>query len=57
MSFSTWRTSWKPWSATLSHETLELIGDPENNMFVAGPILRIIGDGVSIGLSVRRGAG
>jgi hypothetical protein len=27
----------EPWTATLSHETLELIGDPENNMFVAGP--------------------
>jgi hypothetical protein len=27
----------EPWSATLSHETLELIGDPENNLFVAGP--------------------
>jgi hypothetical protein len=27
----------EPWSATLSHEALELIGDPENNMFVAGP--------------------
>jgi len=27
----------EPWSATLSHEALELIGDPENNLFVAGP--------------------
>ncbi len=27
----------EPWSATLSHETLELLGDPENNLFVAGP--------------------
>ena len=27
----------EPWSVTLSHEALELIGDPENNLFVAGP--------------------
>jgi hypothetical protein len=27
----------EPWSITLSHEALELIGDPENNLFVQGP--------------------
>jgi hypothetical protein len=27
----------EPWSVTLSHEALELIGDPENNLFAAGP--------------------
>lgn len=31
----------EPWSVTLSHEALELIGDPENNLFVAGPHPRI----------------
>lgn len=27
----------EPWSATLSHEALELIGDPEANLLVMGP--------------------
>jgi hypothetical protein len=27
----------EPWSATLSHEALELIGDPETNLLVIGP--------------------
>jgi len=27
----------EPWTVTLSHEALELIGDPETNLFVAGP--------------------
>lgn len=27
----------EPWSVTLSHEVLELIGDPEVNLLVAGP--------------------
>lgn len=27
----------EPWSVTLSHECLELIGDPEINLLVAGP--------------------
>jgi hypothetical protein len=27
----------EPWSVTLSHEALELIGDPEVNLLVAGP--------------------
>jgi hypothetical protein len=27
----------EPWSVTLSHEALELIGDPEANLLVAGP--------------------
>ncbi|HTM29927.1 MAG TPA: hypothetical protein VL263_01405 [Vicinamibacterales bacterium] len=27
----------EPWTATLSHEALELIGDPEVNLLVAGP--------------------
>ena len=27
----------EPWSVTLSHETLELLGDPEINLLVAGP--------------------
>jgi hypothetical protein len=27
----------EPWSVTLSHEALELIGDPETNMLVMGP--------------------
>ncbi len=27
----------EPWSTTLSHEALELIGDPEVNLLVAGP--------------------
>ena len=31
----------EPWSVTLSHEALELIGDPENNLFVAGQHPRI----------------
>lgn len=27
----------EPWSATLSHEALELLGDPETNLLVIGP--------------------
>ena len=27
----------EPWSATLSHEALELLGDPETNLLVMGP--------------------
>ena len=27
----------EPWTVTLSHEALELIGDPEVNLLVAGP--------------------
>lgn len=27
----------EPWTATLSHETLELVGDPESNLLVQGP--------------------
>ena len=31
------RSIGEPWSVTLSHEALELIGDPETNMLVMGP--------------------
>jgi hypothetical protein len=27
----------EPWTVTLSHEALELIGDPETNLFAVGP--------------------
>jgi hypothetical protein len=32
-----WRQLKESWTVTLSHEALELIGDPEGNLLIQGP--------------------